>query len=51
VIDIEKQIQDRLAEQTSDFEGAQELIDAHVDEVTGGAFSLHIQFKQPPTKQ
>ncbi len=44
MIDVEKQIQDRLAEQNADFEGAQELIDAHIDEVTGGAFSLHIQF-------
>jgi hypothetical protein len=44
VIDIEKQIQDRLAEQNADFEGAQDLIDAHIDEVTGGAFSLHINF-------
>jgi len=43
--DIEKQIQDRLTdEDTTDFEGAQDLIDAHIDEVTGGGFSLHAQF-------
>ena len=26
----------------------QDLIDAHIDEVTGGAFSLHIQYTDPP---
>ncbi|HVK63004.1 MAG TPA: hypothetical protein VM694_00945 [Polyangium sp.] len=45
--DIEKQIQDRLADEDSmDFEGAEDLIEAHIDEVTGGGFSLHVQFKQ-----
>lgn len=44
--DLEKQIKDRLAnEESADFEGAEELIEAHIDEVTGGGFSLHVQFK------
>ena len=39
--DVEKQIQDRLSQEAdADFEGAQDLIDAHIDEVSGGkAFS------------
>ena len=42
--DIEKQIKDRISNNV-DLEGAQDLIDAHLDEVAGGrGFSLHIQF-------
>jgi len=45
--DVEKQIQDRLEQEAdADFEGAQDLIDAHIDEVAGG-FSLHVQFSKP----
>jgi hypothetical protein len=50
---IEKQIQDKLAQDGQDIEGAQELIDAHIDDVTGGGFSLHVQFgnQQGPKPQ
>lgn len=41
--EIEKQIMNRMSND-ADLDGAQDLIDAHIDEVTGGAFSLHIQF-------
>ncbi len=42
--DIEKQIKNRMSN-NADLEGAQDLIDAHLDEVAGGCgFSLHIQF-------
>ena len=42
--DVEKQILATL-ESNSDFNGAQDLIDAHLDEVSGGAsFSLHVKF-------
>lgn len=44
--ELEKQIANRAAT-NADLEGAQDLIDAHIDEVTGGAFSLHIQFTDP----
>lgn len=45
--ELEKQIANRAAE-NADLDGAQDLIDAHIDEVTGGAFSLHIQYTDPP---
>jgi len=45
--ELEKQIANRVAG-NADLDGAQDLIDAHIDEVTGGAFSLHIQFYDPP---
>jgi len=42
---LEKQISDRLSRSTdADLEGAQDLIDSHIDEVTGGGFSLHVKF-------
>lgn len=41
---IENQIAARLAADEVDYAGAEELIDAHLDEVSGGNFSLHIQF-------
>ena len=44
--EIEKQIMNRMSND-ADLDGAQDLIDAHIDEVTGGAFSLHIQFTDP----
>ena len=45
--DIEKQVMNRISV-NADLEGAQDLIDAHLDEVTAGrkgngGFSLHIQ--------
>jgi hypothetical protein len=43
--EVEKQIMNRIAG-NADLEGAQDLIDAHIDEVTGGAFSLHSQHTQ-----
>ena len=45
--ELEKQIANRAAGNT-DLDGAQDLIDAHIDEVTGGGFSLHIQFVEAP---
>ena len=40
--DLEKQVMNRVA-CNADLEGAQDLIDAHLDEVAGGrGFSLHI---------
>jgi hypothetical protein len=44
--DLEKEIASRAAE-NADLAGAQDLIDAHIDEVTGGGFSLHIQYTDP----
>lgn len=44
---IESQIEQRLNLSAADMDGAQELIDAHLDDVSGGAFSLHIQFGKP----
>ena len=41
--ELEKQITNRAAD-NADLDGAQDLIEAHIDEVTGGAFSLHINF-------
>ena len=45
--DIEKQVMNRIS-LNADLEGAQDLVDAHLDEVTAGrntgGFSLHIQF-------
>ena len=45
--DIEKQVMNRISA-NADLEGAQDLIDAHLDEVTAGCwrggFSLHIQY-------
>jgi hypothetical protein len=46
--ELEKQITNRAAG-NADLDGAQELIEAHIDEVTGGGFSLHIQFTDPKT--
>jgi hypothetical protein len=48
---IESQIEKRLQVSDADMAGAQDLIDAHLDEVSGGAFSMHIQFgSKSPTK-
>ena len=44
--ELEKQIATRVSN-NADLDGAQDLIDAHIDEVTGGAFSLHVQFTDP----
>ena len=44
--ELEKQIANRAAD-NADLDGAQDLIEAHIDEVTGGAFSLHVQFTDP----
>jgi len=45
--DIEKQVMNRVSA-NADLEGAQDLVDAHLDDVTAGlygrGFSLHIQF-------
>ena len=46
--DIEKQVMNRIST-NADLEGAQDLIDAHLDEVSAGVcgrggFSLHILF-------
>jgi len=46
--DVEKQVMNRIST-NADLEGAQDLIDAHLDEVSAGlsrsgGFSLHIQF-------
>jgi hypothetical protein len=46
--ELEKQIANRAAV-NADLDGAQDLIEAHIDEVTGGGFSLHIQFTDPVT--
>lgn len=46
--ELEKQITNRAAG-NADLDGAQDLIEAHIDEVTGGGFSLHIQFTDPIT--
>jgi len=48
--DIEKQVMNRVSA-NADLEGAQDLVDAHLDDVTAGmygrGFSLHIQFVLP----
>jgi len=48
--DIEKQVMNRMSA-NADLEGAQDLVDAHLDDVTAGltgkGFSLHIQFSTP----
>jgi hypothetical protein len=48
--DIEKQVMNRMSA-NADLEGAQDLVDAHLDDVTAGllerGFSLHIQFTDP----
>jgi hypothetical protein len=44
--ELEKQISNRVSN-NADLDGAQDLIDAHIDEVSGGGFSLHIQFTSP----
>jgi len=48
--DIEKQVMN-LVSANADLEGAQDLVDAHLDDVTAGllarGFSLHIQFVLP----
>jgi hypothetical protein len=44
--ELEKQISNRAAA-NADLDGAQDLIEAHIDEVTGGGFSLHINFNDP----
>ena len=41
--ELEKQINNRVAD-NADLEGAQELIDAHIDAVTGGLIRVHIDF-------
>jgi len=38
--ELEKQITDRVAE-NADMEGAQELIDAHIDAVNGGVYIIY----------
>jgi hypothetical protein len=43
--EVEKQIMNRISN-NADLEGAQDLIDAHIDEVMGGAFSQHNQHTQ-----
>ncbi len=50
--EIEKQIMNRMSNE-ADLAGAQDLIDAHIDEVTGGGFSLHILVGKtlPPVSQ
>ena len=40
--EVEKQIMSRISN-NADLEGAQDLIDAHIDEVMGGSFSQHNQ--------
>ena len=48
--DIEKQVMNRVSA-NADLEGAQDLVDAHLDDVTAGmlgrGFSLHIQITLP----
>jgi len=48
--DIEKQVMNAVSA-NADLEGAQDLVDAHLDDVTAGlygrGFSLHIQFVLP----
>ena len=48
--DIEKQVLNRVSA-NADLEGAQDLVDAHLDDVTAGlferGFSLHIQITLP----
>ena len=41
--EVEKQIMNRISN-NADLEGAQDLIDAHIDEVTGGSFSSFASF-------
>ena len=41
---LEKQIANRVSN-NADLEGAQELIDAHIDAVTGGYFLSFISFE------
>ena len=41
---VESQIKKYLQTAEGDLDGAQDLIDAHLDEVSGGGFSLHVQF-------
>lgn len=43
--EVEKQIMNRISN-NADLEGAQDLIDAHIDEVMGGSFSQHNQHTQ-----
>jgi len=48
--DIEKQVMNRVSA-NADLEGAQDLVDAHLDDVTAGmlgrGFSLHINWNPP----
>jgi hypothetical protein len=48
--DIEKQVMNRMSA-NADLEGAQDLVDAHLDDVTAGlvighGFSLHVNFTE-----
>ena len=47
--DLEKQIANRVAN-NADLEGAQDLIDAHIDAVTGGYFLSFISFESDAPK-
>ena len=41
--ELQKQIANRVAD-NADLAGAQDLIDAHIDAVTGGLYIYHINF-------
>jgi hypothetical protein len=41
--ELEKQISNRVAN-NADLEGAQDLIDAHIDAVTGGLIVVHFNY-------
>jgi len=48
--ELEKQISNRVAN-NADLEGAQDLIDAHIDAVTGGYIIVHfnyVELVEPP---
>jgi hypothetical protein len=47
--ELEKQITNRVAN-NADLEGAQDLIDAHIDAVTGGYFLSFISFESSAPK-
>jgi hypothetical protein len=47
--ELEKQITNRVAD-NADMEGAQDLIDAHIDAVTGGYFLSFISFESSAPK-
>jgi len=52
--DIEKQVMNRVSA-NADLEGAQDLVDAHLDDVTAGmlgrGFSLHINWNPPSQRR